>query len=111
MKRISLALLCLLTVLLPVAFKNSNSLRFLPSEVLDMLKWFSIPEAKGDGMPSTVQPLGYPIGVYDDSLGTTYDITFTVKADIPMKITIDLRPAQISIYRINWELDQYPRMT
>jgi len=93
MKRISLAFLCPLTALLPVAFKNSNSLSFFPPKVLDMLKSFSTPEAKGNSMPSTVQPLGYPIGVYEDSLGTTCNITFTVKADMPMKITIDLRPA------------------
>jgi len=52
-------------------------------------------------MPSTVRPLGYPVGVYDDSLGTTYNIPFTAKADMPMKITIDLRPDQTSTYWIN----------
>jgi hypothetical protein len=39
---------------------------------------------------------------YDDYLGTTYDVTYTVKSDSPMKISISLKSGKTDTYRIAW---------
>jgi hypothetical protein len=39
---------------------------------------------------------------YTDYLGTTYNITYTVKSDSPVKITINLKSGQTDTYRIAW---------
>jgi len=39
---------------------------------------------------------------YTDYLGTTYNITYTVKSDSPMKITVNLKSGQNDTYRIAW---------
>jgi hypothetical protein len=39
---------------------------------------------------------------YDDSLGTTYEVKYTVKSDSPMKITVTVRSGQTDTYRIAW---------
>jgi hypothetical protein len=39
---------------------------------------------------------------YDDGLGTTCDVKYTVKSDSPMKITITVRSGQTDTYRIAW---------
>jgi len=39
---------------------------------------------------------------YDDYAGTTYNVTYTVKSDSPMKITISLKSGQTDEYRIAW---------
>ena len=41
---------------------------------------------------------------YDDSLGTTYDVTYTVKSDQPVKITIKINSGQNDTYRVAWQL-------
>jgi hypothetical protein len=41
---------------------------------------------------------------YDDSLGTTYDVTYTVKSDQPIKITITIKSGQKDEYRVAWQL-------
>jgi len=67
--------------------------------------------------PDTWKQRGTPTGVswtkvsdyhynvtrfYDDYLGTTYNITYTVKANSAMKISVSLRSGQTSEYRIYW---------
>ena len=41
---------------------------------------------------------------YDDSLGTTYDVTYTVKSDQPIKITVTVKSGQKDEYRLAWQL-------
>jgi hypothetical protein len=39
---------------------------------------------------------------YTDYLGTTYNITYTIKSDSPIKITISLKSGQTDAYRVAW---------
>jgi len=41
---------------------------------------------------------------YDDYAGTKYNVTYTVKSDSPMKITISLKSGRTDEYRIAWYL-------
>jgi len=41
---------------------------------------------------------------YDDSLGTTFNVTYVVKGDEPVKTTISIKSGQTDNYRLSWQL-------